>query len=147
MGDRGARQRGAYGEGAGERMSPTPEQEARQHIDAALVESGWVVQDRSQLNLQAGRGVAVREFAMARGHGLADYLLFVDGQAVGALEAKPAGYTSTSVELQAEKYASGLPGEFHVPVRPSSLRTRPRHGGHLLARSDQEKQRLKCVGQ
>ena len=36
---------------------------------------------------------------MAAGHGFADYLLFVGGHAVGVLEAKPAGYPLTSVEL------------------------------------------------
>jgi len=36
--------------------------------------------------------VAVREAEMAHGHGFADYLLFVNGKAVGAIEAKPAGH-------------------------------------------------------
>ncbi len=69
-------------------MSPTPEQKARQDIDAALEDAGWVVQDRAAMNLAAGPGVAVREFRMASGHGFADYLLFVNGKAVGVLEAK-----------------------------------------------------------
>ena len=68
-------------------MSPTPEQKARQDIDAALEAAGWVVQDRAAMNLAAGPGVAVREFKMAPGHGFADYLLFVNRKAVGALEA------------------------------------------------------------
>ena len=46
---------------------------------------------------------------MADGHGIADYMLFVEGKAVRVLEAKPAGYLLTSVELQADKYATGLP--------------------------------------
>lgn len=73
-------------------MNLTPEQQARQHIDAALKAAGWVIQDRAAMNLAAGPGVAVREFKMVSGHGFADYLLFVKGKAVGALEAKPAGY-------------------------------------------------------
>ncbi|MBC7734648.1 MAG: hypothetical protein H7306_22595 [Bacteriovorax sp.] len=40
----------------------TPEAQARQHIDAKLVAAGWLVQDVKQLNLGAGRGVAVREY-------------------------------------------------------------------------------------
>jgi len=32
------------------------------------------------------------EFKRKSGHGFADYLLLVDGKAVGALEAKPAGH-------------------------------------------------------
>ena len=99
-------------------MSPTPEQEARQHIDAGLEAAGWVIQDRAEMNLFAGPGVAVREFKLADGHGFADYMLFVNGKAVGVLEAKPAGYPLTSVELQADKYATGLPAGLNPPVNP-----------------------------
>ena len=95
-----------------------PEHEARQHIDADLVEAGWLVQDRADMNLAAGPGVAVREFKMASGHGFADYLLFVQGKAVGVLEAKPSGYALGSVELQADKYATGLPAGLSPPVNP-----------------------------
>jgi len=66
-------------------------------------------QGRDEMNLSAGTGVAVREFKMAKGHGFADYLLFFDGKAVGALEAKPAGHTLVGVETQALKYGEGLP--------------------------------------
>ncbi len=99
-------------------MSPAPEQLARAAIDAALVEAGWVIQDRPAMNLSAARGVAVREFRMAPGHGFADYLLFVDGKAVGVLEAKPAGYHLNNVELQADKYSNGLPAGLNPPVDP-----------------------------
>jgi len=99
-------------------MTPTPEQEARQHIDAALEAAGWLVQDRADVNLAAGPGVAVREFKMAPGHGFADYLIFVQGKAVGVLEAKSAGYALGSVELQADKYATGLPAGLNPPVNP-----------------------------
>ena len=99
-------------------MSLLPEQQARVNIDAALCEAGWVVQDRSEMNLSAAQGVAVREFLMAPGHGSADYLLFVDGKAVGVLEAKPEGYTLSSVELQADKYATGLPPGLNPTVSP-----------------------------
>jgi type I restriction enzyme, R subunit len=100
-------------------MSPlTPEQKARQAIDAALEAAGWCVQDEEDMNLGAGVGVAVREFSMARGNGRADYLLFVDGQAVGALEAKAEGFTLTGVEGQSRKYSDGLPDYLHAPVVP-----------------------------
>ena len=99
-------------------MSPSPEREARQHIDAALEAAGWAIQDRATMNLTAAPGIAVREFKMASGHGFADYLLFVNGKAVGALEAKPAGYRLANVELQAGKYATGLPAGLNPPVNP-----------------------------
>jgi type I restriction enzyme R subunit len=95
-----------------------PEWLARQKIDASLAEAGWVVQDRADLNLDAGRGVAVREFPLASGHGHVDYLLFVDGKACGVLEAKPDGHSLTGVEPQAQKYATGLPSDLETPVRP-----------------------------
>jgi len=99
-------------------MSPTPEQQSRNEIDAALQAAGWLIQDRAEMNLSAGPGVAVREFKMTSGHGYADYLLFVGGKAVGALEAKPAGYPLIRVELQADKYATGLPPVLNPPVNP-----------------------------
>jgi type I site-specific restriction endonuclease len=64
----------------------TPEARARQNIDAQLTACGWVVQGRADMNLYAGRGVAVSEFPLETGY--ADYLLFVDRKAVGGLEAK-----------------------------------------------------------
>ena len=76
----------------------TPELRARRRTDTALTASRWVVQDRADTNLSAGLGIAIREFRMAAEHGFADYLLLVEGQAVGALEAKPEGYPLSGVE-------------------------------------------------
>lgn len=45
----------------------------------------------------------MREFVLAKPHGRADYLLFLDGQPVGSVEAKPAGATLTGVEEQSIK--------------------------------------------
>jgi type I restriction enzyme R subunit len=96
----------------------TAEARARVEIDRQLVACGWVVQDRKDLNLYAGQGVAVREFIMATGHGRADYLLFVDGKAVGAVEAKPSGTPLAGVESQSAKYAAGLPKDLPASVSP-----------------------------
>ena len=95
-----------------------PEQQARERIDYMLDAVGWVLQDKTAMNLYAGQGVAVREFSLKSGHGFADYLLFVDAQAVGVLEAKPVGHTLTGVEVQAKKYATGLPDGITAPVKP-----------------------------
>ncbi len=100
-------------------MSPlTPEQRARQAIDAALTAAGWQVQDEEDMNLAAGLGVAVREFPMAKGHGWADYLLFVDERPVGALEAKKKGHPLIGVEGQTKKYSEGLPNHISALVEP-----------------------------
>ena len=87
-------------------------------IDRMLEVAGWVVQNKNAVNLGAGLGVAVREFTMAEGHGRADYLLFVNRKAVGAIEAKPAGAVLANVEPQAEMYATGLPDNVPGFMRP-----------------------------
>ncbi len=38
---------------------PTPEELARQNIDALLTRCGWLIQDYKKLDLSAGRGVAI----------------------------------------------------------------------------------------
>jgi type I restriction enzyme, R subunit len=56
----------------------TPEENARKTIDELLLSAGWLIQNRTDTNISAGRGVAIREFALGHGFGDADYLLFVD---------------------------------------------------------------------
>jgi len=98
-------------------MSETPEEKARREIDAQLTAAGWLVQDRDNLDLTAGRGIVVRNFTMKSGFGFADYLLYLDRKAVGAVEAKAEG-TLTGVEAQSAKYASGLPDNLPAHKRP-----------------------------
>jgi type I restriction enzyme R subunit len=84
-----------------------PEEKAREHIDQLLAKAGWCVQNRDELDLGAALGVAVREFPLESG--FADYLLFVDRKACGAIEAKPAGATLSGVAEQSGKYITSLP--------------------------------------
>src|SRR6266496_5378614 len=84
-----------------------PEELARQKIDEMLAQAGWAVQDRQRLNLFACRGVAIREFSVITG--AADYLLFVDGDAVGTIEAKKEGETLIGVEEQSSRYRTAVP--------------------------------------
>jgi type I site-specific restriction endonuclease len=95
-----------------------PEAQARVDIDRQLTACGWVVQRYRKMNLGAGPCVAVREFPMAEGHGDADYLLFVDGKAVGVIEAKKKGSTLTGVEWQSAKYTTGLPDAVPALTKP-----------------------------
>jgi len=99
-------------------MTKTPEQEARETIDKMLDQSGWDVQNRQNVNIFAKKGVAIREFPLKSGHGYADYLLYVDGQAAGVVEAKKKGTTLTGVEIQSDKYKSGLPANLPAWHRP-----------------------------
>jgi len=92
---------------------PDPEALAREEIDRQLALAGWIVQDRDQLNLFAGAGVAIREVSLP-GAGETDYLLVAGGRTVGIVEAKPVGATLKGVEVQTQGYAQAMPG--HIPV-------------------------------
>ena len=84
----------------------TPEARAREKIDHKLVQAGWLVQDVKQLDLGAAVGIAVREYPTDTGP--ADYVLFVNREAVGVIEAKrdEEGANITAHEAQTERYAS-----------------------------------------
>lgn len=86
----------------------TPEELARQKIDAMLAASGWTVQTKDKINLSAAPGVAICELSFATGE--PDYTLFAGGKAIGTVEAKPEGHSLTGVEEQSTKYVTGLPG-------------------------------------
>ncbi len=102
-------------------MPITPEDRARQTIDRLLEAAGWKIQDRKDADLSQPGGVAIREFPMP-GFGEADYLLFVDGKALGVVEAKKEGETLTHVERQTEKYSVGLPDYVDAPIKPLPFR-------------------------
>jgi type I restriction enzyme R subunit len=85
----------------------SPEELAREKIDALLTQCGWILQNRTTINLSAARGIAIRE-ALLKDRDEVDYLLFVDGKAIGTIEAKPEGHTLIGVEEQSGKYAKGL---------------------------------------
>ena len=95
----------------------TPEEKARENIDALLKQAGWQIQDVKEANIMAGKGVAIREFPLP-GYGFADYLLYVDGKAAGVIEAKKVGTTLTGVEIQSDKYSKGLPDGLPAWIKP-----------------------------
>ena len=84
----------------------TPEQKARDIIDAKLECAGWKLQSKNKIDFSAGRGIAVREYPTNVGP--ADYVLFVDKKPTGVVEAKPAtqGHNITTVEEQSKGYAN-----------------------------------------
>ena len=96
----------------------TPEQQARQQIDAQLVAAGWVVQDYKAFNPSAGRGIALREVPLKSGR--CDYLLLVDRNALGVVEAKKEGTTLSMVAEQSGHYGASLP-DFIQAIVPGSL--------------------------
>ena len=57
----------------GDVMNQNPEQKARDNIDRQLAACGWNLQNKQQINLFAGCGIAVREYQTSVGP--ADYIL------------------------------------------------------------------------
>ena len=87
-------------------VNQNPEQIARDRIDERLRAAGWDVQDRKAIDFNARLGIAVREYQTDIGP--VDYVLFVDRQAVGVVEAKPDSWGAklTTVEEQSAGYAN-----------------------------------------
>lgn len=99
----------------------TPEEQARERIDEWLVSAGWQVVDRSDY-AASSNAVAVRE-ALLRGNQEADYLLHLDGRAVGVLEAKreEVDVGGDAVSEQVEGYARSLPANYPAFGNPLPL--------------------------
>ena len=87
-------------------MNQNPEQLARDNIDKQLIAGGWIIQDKSKINLNAATGIAIREYQTNVGP--ADYVLFVDKNPIAIIEAKreEEGHRLSVHEGQTEGYAS-----------------------------------------
>jgi type I restriction enzyme R subunit len=59
-------------------FNQNPEQRARDIIDNLLTQSGWLVQNKKEIDFSAGTGVAVKEYYTDAGP--ADYVLFIEGK-------------------------------------------------------------------
>ena len=88
------------------KANQTPEQASRDIIDKMLSQAGWLVQDKKKIDFNAGFGIAIREYQTDVGP--SDYVLFIDKNPVGVIEAKPEawGQKITTVEDQASGYAA-----------------------------------------
>jgi type I restriction enzyme R subunit len=82
-----------------------PEEKARLRIDSKLDDAGWKVCNRDEFSPSVS-ALAVREGIMQGGLE-ADYLLFINGKAVGVLEAKRVEVDLVQVAAaQAENYTT-----------------------------------------
>src|SRR5205814_10526826 len=99
---------------------PSLEELAREKIDKLLTECGRSLQNRSTINLSAGQGIAIRE-ALLKDRDEVDYLLFVDGKAIGTAEAKPEGFALTGVEEQSGQYGKNLLDVYGKWSEPSTF--------------------------
>ena len=86
----------------------TPEEKARVRIDQMFSDAGWKVVSRDEYSPSIS--AAAIEEGILRGGKEADYLLFINGKAVGVLEAKKAStdVSSDKVIGQAEGYTHKL---------------------------------------
>lgn len=87
----------------------TPEQKARKIIDSLFSAAGWEVVSRDSYSPIIS-AAAIEEGLL--NHNLeADYLLFINGMAVGVLEAKKEDYNidCDKVKTQAENYVRNVP--------------------------------------
>ena len=86
-----------------------PEQKARVKIDDLLVKAGWTVVARDEFVPSAINAQAVKENLM-KGNLEADYILYLDGKAIGVLEAKrEENKLGLEVAEQAQNYSGILP--------------------------------------
>ena len=99
----------------------TPEQKTRKVIDKMFSNAGWQVLDRNHYapNISA---VALEE-GLLNGNLEADYLLFLNGKAVGVLEAKKESVDVSAdwVKAQAENYVKKVPGTYQTIAKPLPL--------------------------
>ncbi len=96
----------------------TPEEKARVKIDQWLTEAGWKVINRDEYEPTI-TAVAIRE-GLLKGNLEADYFLFINGKAVGVLEAKreEVYISSDMVSEQVMTYAKSVPNCYQAWLRP-----------------------------
>ena len=96
----------------------TPEEKARVKIDQWFNEAGWQVVNRDEYE-PTMTAVAVRE-GLLKGNKEADYFMFINGKAVGVLEAKreEVDVSSDMVSNQVATYARSVPGCYQAWMRP-----------------------------
>ena len=96
----------------------TPEEKARIKIDQWFVDAGWKVVDREDYEPTC-TAVAIRE-GLLKGNLEADYFLFVNGKAVGVLEAKREETDAFASKVcdQATLYARSVPNIYQAYQKP-----------------------------
>ena len=95
-----------------------PEEKARKVIDKLFAASGWQVVDRE--SYAPTISAAAIEEGLLNHNMEADYLLFINGKAVGVLEAKKEDVDVSAdwVKAQAEKYVNNVPGLYQTISKP-----------------------------
>ena len=99
----------------------TPEEKARVKIDRWFEDAGWEVTDRDHYT-PTSTAVAIRE-GLLENNLEADYFLFINGKAVGVLEAKrkEVDIAADHVAEQAEHYTRAVPNCYQTHSNPLPL--------------------------
>ncbi len=121
----------------------TPEQKARLKIDNMLKDAGWNIVDRIHYNPSVS-AVAIEE-GLLKGNLEADYLLFIEGKAVGVLEAKRAEKRLDDVVAgQAENYTHKLFDWYQTWQNPLPL-IYLSNGNELMYKCDETENEYKTI--
>lgn len=96
----------------------TPEEKAREKIDQWFIDAGWEVVNRDDYE-PTYTAVAIRE-GLLKGNLEADYFLFINGKAIGVLEAKreETDALASKVCEQASLYARSVPNIYQAYQKP-----------------------------
>lgn len=89
-----------------------------QAVESLLKAADWSIQDHTEIDFKKSLGVAVRDFPLARAYGKVDYLLFLEGRAVGVIEFKTEDRPLDGIPIDSEKYSRGLPFTLRLFTRP-----------------------------
>ena len=125
-----------------------PEEKARKVIDKLFAASGWQVVDRE--NYAPTISAAAIEEGLLNHNMEADYLLFINGKAVGVLEAKKeeVDVSADWVKAQAENYVNNVPDLYQTTSKPLPI-IYLSNGKQILFKDyrnpDSEYQELGCI--
>lgn len=102
-------------------MDLTPEQKARKIIDRTLQNKGWGIVNRDEYD--SNMNAAALKEGLLSGNLEADYILFLNGEAVGVIEAKRKEVNICSPEVisQAENYTHKLLSWYKAIEKPLPL--------------------------
>ncbi len=93
-----------------------------EQVESLLKSANWSIQDHTKGVLKESLGVAVRDYPLARSYGKIDYLLFLEGKAVGLIELQSTPQTKETplegVQVNSPKYSRGLPFTLRLFTRP-----------------------------
>jgi type I restriction enzyme, R subunit len=90
-------------------------------------------------------GSANSEFKLHKGHGFVDYMLFLDGKAIGVCEAKPGGISCDKRRGTGQEVCRRSPGGARRPAQTGSIRLHLHWRGNRLHQSLDPRSRIRRI--